>query len=256
MQRLPQVHSKINSNFSVILVSGDDQVRWPEKLEHWWFWHGFDSVCLFCWPWAWSEQIFKTICCFIIVPIILCQHSLTWAVSNQPHFLIILYTLLASSYSDCLIACLTLILTTIFGLLFNLVSLDWWVPALNNALHWKLYSAILIIPGDGSWSSVPMIVLFSLLIPTLNRFVSIFSLSPASPGLASPHRSSVTVYTCAELSRVSCHHKWHCITPPTLWADSQLRNGHWAALSSQSERINIPASNNYNGSQDYKLLRH
>ena len=94
--------------------------------------------------------------------------------SNQPHFLaiyrstlIILYTLSASSYSDCLIACLTLILTTIFGLLFNLVSLDWWVPVLNNALHWKLYSAILIIPGDGSWSSVQMIVL-SLLTPHPN----------------------------------------------------------------------------------------
>ena len=185
----------------------------------------------------------------------------TWAVSNQPHFLaiyrstlIILYTLLASSYSDCWIACLALILTTIFGLLFNLVSLDWWVPALNNALHWKLYSAILIIPGDGSWSSVQMIVL-SLLTPHPNTEpirLDLFTL----PRLAWSGLSTSVISDSVHVCRVSCHHKWHCITPPTLRADSQLRNGRWAALSSQSERINIPASNNYNGSQDYKLLRH
>ena len=40
---LLQVHSKINSNFSVILVAGGDQVRWPETLR---YWHELDSVCL------------------------------------------------------------------------------------------------------------------------------------------------------------------------------------------------------------------
>lgn len=232
MQRLPQVHSKINSNFSVILVSGDDQVRWPEKLEHWWFWHDFDSVCLFCWLWAWSEQIFKTICCFIIVPIILCQHSLTWAVSNQPHFLIILYTLLASSYSDCLIACLTLILTTIFGLLFNLVSLDWWVPALNNALHWKLYSAILIIPGDGSWFSVTMIVL-SLLTPHPNTEpirLDLFTLPRLAWSGLSTSVISDSVHVCgAEQSVVSSQVTLYHPSNTLSWLTAQ----EWALSSPQ-----------------------
>ena len=233
---LLQVHSKINSHFSVILVAGEDQVGWPETLR---YWHELDSVCLLCWLWAWSQQIFKTICCYHCSDhcVSTCSNLSSEQSTSLPAIyrssLIILYTLLTSSYSDCLIACLELILTTIFGLLFNQVSLDCWDPALNNALEavlWDINNPRCRQLALFKWLSS----LSSLLIPTLDRFVSIFSLSPASPGLGSPHRSPVTVYTCAELGE--CHvitSEYYIITltvtPPTLRADSQLRNGHWAA---------------------------
>ena len=197
----------------------------------------------------------------------MCQHAPTWAVSNQPHFLaiyrstlIILYTLLASSYSDCLIACLELILTTIFGLLFNLVSLDCWVPALNNALEavlWDINNPWCRQLALFKWLSSPS----SLLIPTLDPFVSDLLTLPrlAWSGLSTSVTSD-SGHVCGA-SRVSCHLIWILhnypapLTPPTLsWLTAQ----EWA-LSSQAGVLifcSRPASNNYNGGQDYKLLRH
>ena len=164
--------------------------------------------------------------------------SLTWVVSNQPHFLaiyrstlIILYTLLASSYSDCLIACLELILTTIFGLLFNLVSLDCWVPALNNALEAVLCDI------NNPWCR--QLVLCSndcpLCAHSSSQHWTDSSRSFDSPRLVWPLHIGHQCQCTRVRSRVSCHHLnitltlCHPSNTPN-WVTTQ----EWA-LSSQSE---------------------
>ena len=69
-------------------------------------------------------------------------------------------------------------------------------------MHVKLYSAILIIPGAGSWSPVQMIVL-SVLTPHPNTEpirLDLLTL-PAWSGLYTSV-TSVSVHVCG----VSCHH--------------------------------------------------
>ena len=86
---LLRVHSKINSNFSVILVASEDQVETVGDLRHC---TGHIDTNLTQSPcWLLSNALNKYLKRFvvIIVPIILCPHSPTWAVSNQPHFLAI-----------------------------------------------------------------------------------------------------------------------------------------------------------------------